>query len=116
MVVACRNAWLAGSPAASDLPQLHIAPCPNHLPLQERNLQMRLQAHKDKAAAVGDAAGSASPAAAAAAGSGDGDRAGGTEEKEEGTEGEAASPFAGISATMGWDCFHWVTFLWITLR
>lgn len=29
---------------------------------------------------------------------------------------DEASPFSSISATMGWDCFHWVTMLWIMLR
>jgi hypothetical protein len=29
---------------------------------------------------------------------------------------EDASPFSAISATLGWDCFHWVTMLWIMLR
>lgn len=31
-------------------------------------------------------------------------------------EEEEASPFGAISATMGWDCFHWLTMLWILLR
>ncbi|KAL4422339.1 hypothetical protein ABPG75_008536 [Micractinium tetrahymenae] len=86
---------------------------------EERNLQAKLQQKVDKAkaAAAGDAdstdaAAAASPAAAAAAAA-----AGSSEQAEAGDEEEkeGASPFAAISATMGWDCFHWVTFLWITL-
>ncbi|PSC68202.1 calcium-translocating P-type PMCA-type [Micractinium conductrix] len=39
--------------------------------------------------------------------------AGGAAAAESGDE--ESSPFAAISATLGWDCFHWVTMLWIML-
>lgn len=102
--------------------------------LQERKLQAKLkgEAAGPKAgspAAPADAA-AASPAGSGDAGAGDSpDQAGdgaqqqqqsqqsqqsGQQQQQEGEE--EASPFAAISATMGWDCFHWLTMLWILLR
>ena len=68
---------------------------------QERKLQARLE---------GGGAAAAPPAAVP--GAEGGVEAGAGAEAAE----EDASPFAAISATMGWDCFHWVTMLWILLR
>jgi hypothetical protein len=75
-----------------------LFPRPNTPPrtipgLQERKLQARLLAQREGAAPAADVA-----------------PAGGAEGEEE------DSPFAAISATLGWDCFHWVTMLWILLR
>jgi hypothetical protein len=61
--------------------------------LQERKLQARLEAERTGTAPAADVA-----------------PAGGGEGEDE------DSPFAAISATLGWDCFHWVTMLWILLR
>lgn len=104
--------------------------------VQERKLQAKLK---------GDAAGQkadspAAAAAAAAAGSPAGSGGGASQQEQQQADGqqqqqqqeqepgqsqqsrqqqeeeEEASPFAAISATMGWDCFHWLTMLWILLR
>ncbi|KAL4855933.1 Protein timeless [Chlorella vulgaris] len=107
---------------------------------EERKLQAKLQQAKEGkqtaaageavtgAAASGGAApagasdAAASPAAAEAAepaaeASGDknGEEGKGEQAEAEKVEEEEASPFAAISATMGWDCFHWLTMLWILL-
>lgn len=111
-----------------------IKPATLPCPPQERKLQAKLEADKAKAAGDGQAAGQAaagSGASASPAGAGagadpqqqqqqqDGEAAspGGSARQQAGSEDEEeSSPFAAISATMGWDSFHWVIMLWIMLR